>query len=165
VKQVEAGLYRRRRASDAVRLEVAADLDPRIRDLLVRELRLERDELYEAPGLLDLGALFELYERAPSEHKDAPWTPAEVFRGGRGAGDRAARRCSARCASATFSCTIPTRAFESSGRSVPHHRRRGSRGARDHDHALPHRRLGEQHRAGAPGARPRAASRSSCSSS
>jgi hypothetical protein len=32
VKQVEAGLYHRRRASDAVRLEVAADLDPRIRD-------------------------------------------------------------------------------------------------------------------------------------
>jgi polyphosphate kinase len=80
VKAVEAGLYRRRRASDAVRLEVAADLDPRIRDLLVQELKLERDELYEAPGLLDLGALFELYERAPAEHKDAPWTPAEVFR-------------------------------------------------------------------------------------
>ena len=88
VKAVEAGLYRRRRASDAVRLEVAADLDPRIRDLLLRELRLERDELYETPGLLDLGALFELYERAPSEHKDAPWTPAEVFRG-RGGAERA----------------------------------------------------------------------------
>ena len=87
VKAVEAGLYRRRRASDAVRLEVAADLDPQIRDLLVHELRLERDELYEAPGLLDLGALFELYERAPSEHKDAPWTPAEVFRS-RGGSER-----------------------------------------------------------------------------
>jgi polyphosphate kinase len=89
VKAVEAGLYRRRRASDAVRLEVAADLDPRIRDLLLRELRLEREELYETPGLLDLGALFELYERSPSEHKDAPWPPAEVFRGGRGGADRA----------------------------------------------------------------------------
>jgi polyphosphate kinase len=89
VKQVEAGLYHRRRASDAVRLEVAADLDPRIRDLLVRELRLERDEVYESPGLLDLSALFELYERASSEYKDAPWTPAEVFRGGRGGIDRA----------------------------------------------------------------------------
>ncbi len=88
VKAVEAGLYRRRRASDAVRLEVAADLDPRIRDLLLRELRLEREELYETPGLLDLGALFELYERAPFEHKDAPWTPAEVFRG-RGGAERA----------------------------------------------------------------------------
>src|SRR5262249_29773634 len=33
-KAVEASLYRRRRASDAVRLEVAPDLDPRIRDLL-----------------------------------------------------------------------------------------------------------------------------------
>jgi polyphosphate kinase len=88
-KAVEAGLYRRRRASDAVRLEVAADLDPRIRDLLLLELRLERDEMYEVPGLLDLGALFELYERSPSEHKDAPWTPAEVFRGGRGAKGRA----------------------------------------------------------------------------
>jgi len=81
VKDLEAGLYRRRRVNDAVRLEVAADLDPRIRDLLVGELRLERDEVYETPGLLDLGALFELYTRAPSEHKDVPWTPAEVFRG------------------------------------------------------------------------------------
>ncbi|TMA32370.1 MAG: polyphosphate kinase 1 [Deltaproteobacteria bacterium] len=88
-KAVEASLYRRRRASDAVRLEVARGLDPRIRDLLLRELRLERDELYESPGLLDLGALFELTERGPSEHRDAPWTPAEVFRGGRGGGDRA----------------------------------------------------------------------------
>jgi polyphosphate kinase len=87
VKALEAGLYRRRRASDAVRLEVAADLDPQIRDLLVRELRLERDELYEAPGLLDLGALIELYERAPSEHKEPPWTPAEVFRS-RGGSER-----------------------------------------------------------------------------
>ncbi len=85
VKQVEAGLYRRRRASDAVRLEVAAGFDPRIRDLLLRELRLERDDLYEVPGLLDLGGLSELHERAPSEHKDAPWIPAEVFRGRLGA--------------------------------------------------------------------------------
>jgi polyphosphate kinase len=81
VKALEAGLYRRRRASDAVRLEVASDLDPGVCDLLLRELKLEPDELYTAPGLLDLGALFELYSRAPAEHKDAPWTPAEVFRG------------------------------------------------------------------------------------
>jgi len=81
VKALEAGLYRRRRASDAVRLEVAADLDPGVCDLLLRELKLEPEEVYTAPGLLDLGALFELYGRAPSELKDAPWTPAEVFRG------------------------------------------------------------------------------------
>jgi polyphosphate kinase len=81
VKALEAGLYRRRRASDAVRLEVAADLDPGVQDLLLRELKLEPEEVYSAPGLLDLGALFELYGRAPGEHKDAPWTPAEVFRG------------------------------------------------------------------------------------
>ena len=80
-KAVEAGLYRRRRASDAVRLEVSSDLDEKVRNLLVQELKLETDEVYEQPGLLDLGALMELYARGPAELKEAPWTPAEVFRG------------------------------------------------------------------------------------
>ena len=83
---VQEGLYRRRRASDAVRLEVSADLDERVRSLLVRELKLEADELYEVPGLLDLGGLMELYSRGPSELKEAPWTPAEVFRSQAGSG-------------------------------------------------------------------------------
>ncbi len=81
LKALEAGLYRRRRASDAVRVEVAADLDPGVADLLMHELKLEPEDVYAAPGLLDFGALFELYSRAPAEHKDEPWTPAEVFRG------------------------------------------------------------------------------------
>ena len=84
---VEAGLYRRRRASDAVRLEVSTDLDERVRRLLVGELKLEADEVYEAPGLLDLGGLMELYSRGPAELKETPWTPAEVFRG-RAGGER-----------------------------------------------------------------------------
>ncbi len=88
LKAVEASLYRRRRTSDAVRLEVASDLDPDVREVLERELRLEPDEVYEIPGLLDLGGLWEIYARAPSDHKDEPWTPAEVFRG-RGKGSAA----------------------------------------------------------------------------
>ena len=80
VLAVEAGLRRRIRASDAVRLEVSTDLHTRICDLLTDELKLDADEVYVTDGLLDLSGLWELFQRGPAEHKDVPWTPAEVFR-------------------------------------------------------------------------------------
>jgi len=80
VKDVEAGLQRRLRGSDAVRLEVSHDLDARIRELLVGELRLERDEVYEVPGLLDLGGLWELYGQARPDLKDPAWPAVDTFR-------------------------------------------------------------------------------------
>ncbi|MEM7409600.1 MAG: polyphosphate kinase 1 [Myxococcota bacterium] len=87
VRAVEAGLRRRIRASDAVRLEVSADLDERIGDLLIDELKLDTDEVYVTEGLLDLGGLWELFARGPAEHKDVAWTPKEVLRSKPGRSD------------------------------------------------------------------------------
>jgi polyphosphate kinase len=47
----------RRRFGPPVRLELAETISPRIRDLLVRELGVEDDEVYELPAPLDLTGL------------------------------------------------------------------------------------------------------------
>lgn len=47
----------RRRFGPAVRLEVAKDVAPRVRDLLVRELGVDAAEVYELPAPLDLTGL------------------------------------------------------------------------------------------------------------
>ena len=47
----------RRRFGPAVRLEVAKDIAPRVRELLVRELGVEPSEVYELPSPLDLTGL------------------------------------------------------------------------------------------------------------
>jgi polyphosphate kinase len=47
----------RRRFGPAVRLEIAQDVAPRVRELLVRELGVEPSEVYELPAPLDLTGL------------------------------------------------------------------------------------------------------------
>ncbi|MFI8526394.1 RNA degradosome polyphosphate kinase [Promicromonospora sukumoe] len=47
----------RRRFGPPVRLEIAKDISPRIRDLIVRELGVKEEEVYELPALLDLTGL------------------------------------------------------------------------------------------------------------
>jgi len=47
----------RRRFGPAVRLEVARDIAPRVRELLVRELGVEESEVFELPAPLDLTGL------------------------------------------------------------------------------------------------------------
>ncbi len=75
VRDIEAGLRRRLRGSDAVRLEVSEHLAPEVRELLVRELKLESDEIYDVPGMLDLGGLAELERLDRPDLKESPWTP------------------------------------------------------------------------------------------
>lgn len=73
---IESELQRRRRRSDAVRLEVDRTLSERALDLLLEELELSADDVYVNDALLDLGALFELYERVGRpELRDEPWVP------------------------------------------------------------------------------------------
>ena len=51
---------RQRRFGRAVRLEVDAGMPAGVRELLLRELQLGADDLYEISGILDLGSLSEL---------------------------------------------------------------------------------------------------------
>jgi polyphosphate kinase len=59
-----------------VRLEVAEPMDPRILDVLMSELEVDGSDVVHVPGLLDLGALWELYGLDRPELKDEPFVPA-----------------------------------------------------------------------------------------
>jgi polyphosphate kinase len=72
---IESGLRRRRRASDAVRLEVDAGMPAHTRALLLEELELDPDDLYVREGLLDLGALWQLYRLDRPDLKERVWIP------------------------------------------------------------------------------------------
>jgi polyphosphate kinase len=72
---IEEELRRRRRSGQVVRLEVHADMTEEVRELLARELRLERGDLYDG-GLLDLGGLWDLYRLDRPDLKERPWSPA-----------------------------------------------------------------------------------------
>jgi polyphosphate kinase len=48
---------RRRRFGEVVRLEVASGMNPKLREQLIRELKLEDREVYDVEGLIDLGDL------------------------------------------------------------------------------------------------------------
>src|SRR4051794_41152684 len=63
----------RRRFGPAVRLEVQEDIDDSILDVLVRELEVDERDVYRVPGgVLDLSALWALYDIDQAELKDPP---------------------------------------------------------------------------------------------
>jgi polyphosphate kinase len=66
----------RRRFGPVVRLEVAESIAPRVLELLVRELEVHPGDVLKVPGLLDLSALWQLYEVDRPDLKDEPWVPA-----------------------------------------------------------------------------------------
>jgi polyphosphate kinase len=67
---------RRRRFGEVVRLEVAAGMNPKLREQLVDALRLEAREAYDIDGLLDLADLGDLVDAsAHPELRYEPWTP------------------------------------------------------------------------------------------
>jgi len=66
---------RRRRFGEAVRLEIDRDMPAEVRNLLVHELELEEDDVYEIDGLIDLGGLWALYRLDRPNLKDEPWMP------------------------------------------------------------------------------------------
>ncbi|HXQ90240.1 MAG TPA: RNA degradosome polyphosphate kinase [Acidimicrobiales bacterium] len=76
---------RRRRFGRAVRLEVASDASPDMRDMLVRELDLGPEDLYETDAPLDLGGLWGVHALdRPDLHEEAwaPMTPPRLANAG-----------------------------------------------------------------------------------
>ena len=66
---------RRRRFGRAVRLEVGASMTEEVREILLRELELEPEDLYSVDGLLDLAGLWAICELDKPELKAEGWAP------------------------------------------------------------------------------------------
>jgi polyphosphate kinase len=67
---------RRRRFGEVVRLEVEAEMNPKLRAQLVAALRLEDREVYDIEGLLDLADLDAIADiPGHAELRYPPWTP------------------------------------------------------------------------------------------
>ena len=64
---------RRRRFGRAVRVEIAHTMDDELRDLLVRELDVDDDDVYETTSPLGLGALMELHDVDRADLKYPVW--------------------------------------------------------------------------------------------
>jgi len=67
---------RRRRFGRAVRVEVEPSMTDEVRELLVRELELHPDDLYDVPGPLDLSGLWDLFALDRPDLKEPPHIPA-----------------------------------------------------------------------------------------
>ena len=65
----------RRRFGACVRLEVNADIPPRIRRILLEKLEIEEDDVYEFSGPLGLSALMSVASLPRPELHDVPFTP------------------------------------------------------------------------------------------
>ncbi len=67
----------RRRFGPPVRLEVAASISDHVLGLLLRELDMKTEHVVRVPGLLDLSALWQVYEEVDRpDLKDRPFVPA-----------------------------------------------------------------------------------------
>lgn len=66
---------RRRRFGRAVRLELAADTDPEVRELLQRELDLDDDDIYETRAPVGLSGLFAVVDRDRPDLADPTFVP------------------------------------------------------------------------------------------
>jgi polyphosphate kinase len=66
----------RRRFGPAVRLEVAEDIDDAVLALLISEIDVQADDVLRVPGLLDLTALWQVYDVDRPTLKERPFVPA-----------------------------------------------------------------------------------------
>jgi polyphosphate kinase len=75
LQAIEAGLLRKQRLSDAVRLEVDRSMPDATLAILLEELELDDEDVYVRDTLIDLGDLWGLYARGRAELKERPWVP------------------------------------------------------------------------------------------
>ncbi|WP_380680201.1 polyphosphate kinase 1 [Salinigranum sp. GCM10025319] len=68
-------VLRQRRFATVVRLELSANAPDRVRDLLVEQLGVSEQEVFELDGLLDYTPLFSLVDLDRPSLKLEPWTP------------------------------------------------------------------------------------------
>jgi polyphosphate kinase len=66
----------RRRFGPAVRLEVTDDIDDAVVELLMSEIDVGVDDVLHVPGVLDLSALWQVYDIDRPGMKDRPFVPA-----------------------------------------------------------------------------------------
>jgi polyphosphate kinase len=72
---IQNELRRQQRKASVVRLEVDHDMSEEVLGLLMRELDLERSDVYPVAGLLDLSDLWAIYALERPDLKDEAWTP------------------------------------------------------------------------------------------
>jgi polyphosphate kinase len=77
---VESILSRRRRGATSVRLEIERTMTEEVRELLMRELDLEADQVYVTEGPLDISALWGFVSLDRSDLKEPVWTAATPAR-------------------------------------------------------------------------------------
>lgn len=75
---IETGLRRRRRHSDAVRLEVESHTAKAVFDLLTEELELDPEDVYPGQAVMDPSRLWALYDIDRPELKYDTWTPQKL---------------------------------------------------------------------------------------
>ena len=72
---IEQELRKRRVGGSVVRMEIHVTMPDTVREMLMREFRLQKLDIYEVDSLLELGDLMGLMELPLPELKDPPWTP------------------------------------------------------------------------------------------
>jgi polyphosphate kinase len=77
---IQLELRRRRRQAPVVRLEIDSGMSEEVLGLLLRELEIDSSDVYVVDGLLDLGALWAIYQLDRPDLKEEAWAPVTQIR-------------------------------------------------------------------------------------
>jgi polyphosphate kinase len=77
---IEQELRKRRVGGSVVRMEIHITMPDTVREMLMREMRLESSDVYELDSPLGLGDLMSFMALPLPELKDPPWTPVVPYR-------------------------------------------------------------------------------------
>jgi len=77
---IQMELRRRRRQAPVVRLEIDSGMSEEVLGLLLRELEIDSSDVYLIDGLLDLGALWAIYQLDRPDLKEEPWAAVTQIR-------------------------------------------------------------------------------------